>query len=278
MAVRITRNGRPLPDQHPLDEYGYGQTFDVDRDQAASWIRTTASTKSIAECDWKWEKEHLLIFEFKRDQAYEDGGDRMKAQSEFDEQSARIQREGRQRLRQNKLHFEQRVAEERTRHPIANCPFTPANDSDYQADVRQIQRDFEQRMTEMVERAEEIRDTAMKKAYERHDIRKGEWNADADYIKRQLALRRHEQSTGRKPCEWRDSQPGWRELQERLIKEEERAYAKSRPMPTDAEQHTVQSLGPAFFAWEKRASNSHAPGVQRVGGRLGAELEAAPSW
>ncbi|KAI9806162.1 MAG: hypothetical protein M1826_004675 [Phylliscum demangeonii] len=211
----------------------------------------------------------------------------------------------RQRLRQNKEHFQQRVAEERTRHPIADGHFTPANDADYQADVRQIQRDFEQRMTEV---AEEIRDLAMKKAYERHDIRKGEWNADADYHKRQLAIRRHEQSRGRTP--------------------REDAYAKSRPMPTDAEQvagfppppsppsspstssrssfsthplsvlpahvlhaarsalhqlehsakHTVQSLGPAFFAWEKRASNSHAPGVRKVGGRLGAELEAAPSW
>ncbi|KAI9806161.1 MAG: hypothetical protein M1826_004674 [Phylliscum demangeonii] len=75
-AVRITRNGRPLPDQHPLDEYGYGQTFDLDRDQAASWIRKMASTKSydnmtsafhhdansIAEWDGKWEKEQVLIF------------------------------------------------------------------------------------------------------------------------------------------------------------------------------------------------------------------------
>ncbi|KAI9811543.1 MAG: hypothetical protein M1826_003146 [Phylliscum demangeonii] len=231
---------------------------------------------------------------FKRDQAYEEGGDRTTVESQHAEQLGQYKAERTQRLQQNKAHFQQRVAEDRTRHPIADGDFTPANDADYQADVRQIQRDFEQRMTEVaewekqahpthrVERAAElrsnaelIRDAAMKKAYERHDMRKAGWNQIADYHKRQLAKRRHQLSMTRS-MDRRSYLTG-------LIQKEERAYAESRPMPPDAEQlehaakhaakHTVKALGPAFFAWEKRAasSNSQAPAVQKVGGPLEAE-------
>ncbi|KAI9832206.1 MAG: hypothetical protein M1826_002210 [Phylliscum demangeonii] len=273
-----------------LDEYGYGQTFEDDNAHAESWIMTM---------DWnKWHDNG-----FKRDQAHADGGDRTTVESQHAEQKARDVAERKQRVRQNEAHFQQRAAQDRTRHPIADGDFTPANDADYQADVRQIQRDFEQRMTEaaewakqahpthrvqrtaqMKELAEKIRASAMKKAYERHDIRKGGWNKIADYHKRQLAEHRHQLSNTRS----RQFFESHRQLSrkdimrlrsdlKRLIQKEERAYAKSRPMPPDAEQlehaakHTFKSLGPAFFAWEKRASTSHAPGVQKVGGLLKAE-------
>ncbi|KAI9834462.1 MAG: hypothetical protein M1826_002616 [Phylliscum demangeonii] len=331
---------RPLPDEHLWDEYGYGQTFADDRSQAAKWIGKMGLTKS-----------HDNSVKYQRARVH--SPDPRATEKRFFAQYARIHEEIRQRLKQNDDFFQQRVAEERSRHLEADGNFTPANDADYRADVRQIQRDFEQRMTEVNEweeqahvthrvelaaelrkKAEEIRDLAMKKAYERHDIRKGGWNKTADYHKRQLAIRRHEQSMGRRPSSSslrsqdkdhrlrsRPLDRDWKIFQERLIREHERRYAESRPMPTDAEQvagfppppsppssssssspssfsthqlsllpahvvpaarsslhqlehtakRTVKSLSRAFFAWEKRASNSHAPAVQKVAGPLEAE-------
>ncbi|KAI9829211.1 MAG: hypothetical protein M1826_005806 [Phylliscum demangeonii] len=183
-AGPMEKRGWQLPDHRPLDEYGYGQTLESDRLQTEEWIKRMNFAQGMDS-------------------------------SEFEEQIARNKKEYTQRLRQNKEHFLQRVAEERSRHPIADGDFTPANDADYVADIRQIQLDFEQRMTEVNEwekqahpahrderpgrlrrKARQIREQAMKTAYERHDMRKGEWNDLAAFYKRQLAIRRHEKSVG----------------------------------------------------------------------------------
>ncbi|KAI9832816.1 MAG: hypothetical protein M1826_000982 [Phylliscum demangeonii] len=125
-----------------------------------------------------------------------------------------------------------KAGKRRTRHPKANGEFTPANDAYYQVEVREIQREFEQRMSE-TERAlpgktvpESIRDfprqflngrdllkypkeladdlkqrailsreQEMINAYDRHDMRKGGWTARMDSLKREIARRRYDTNT-----------------------------------------------------------------------------------
>ncbi|KAI9833868.1 MAG: hypothetical protein M1826_006391 [Phylliscum demangeonii] len=236
-AAPIEKGGRPVPNPHPLDEYGYGQTLEFDRLEAKDWIEQMHSAKGI---------DNLI----KRIQVVREDGGRTQARSDYDAQSARHQEEYTQRLKQNEEHFQQRVAADRIRHPIAAGAFKPENDADYQADIQQIERDFEQRMAEVNEwekqahpahrdgratrlrrRAQQIRDQGMKKAYERHDMRKGRWNGLADFDKRELAISRHMKSMGLS----RESSRGNNQL-DHLIEVHERDYARHRPMPSEAKQ------------------------------------------
>ncbi|KAI9833404.1 MAG: hypothetical protein M1826_007502 [Phylliscum demangeonii] len=269
----------------------------------------------------------------KHDQAWIQDRDISQTKSELQEKQTQRLLERTQQLKQNNQHFQQRVAEERTRHLInPNGEFTPANDADYQAEVKQIRLEFEQRVTwvnkwekqahpkigreraaRLRKDAERLRDQAMKNAYERHDLRKGEWSDRAAYHKRELAIRRLKISRETETDIWRAQNM----RQDKTAKLHEESYARERKMPTDAEQkagfppppsspssssthqlsllpdlenrvlhaarsslhqvqHTAKALAPAFTAWEKRVSGNHAPGVQRAG--LEAEMKAASSW
>ncbi|KAI9825555.1 MAG: hypothetical protein M1826_006945 [Phylliscum demangeonii] len=178
----------------------------------------------------------------------------------------------------------------------------PINDWEKQAHPERGARTAAQLRTE----AEELRRNAMMNAYQRHDMRKGKWDPVSDHHKRQLALRRLELSQNTALGYY------WQALKMRLDKDVQRhqeAYARARPMPTDAEQtagfssshqlsllpalkndvlrtahsslhqfqRTAKALAPAFYAWEKRASMSHEPGVQKVG-TMETELKAVSSW
>ncbi|KAI9833419.1 MAG: hypothetical protein M1826_007517 [Phylliscum demangeonii] len=230
----------------------------------------------------------------------------------------------------NDEHFWRRVSEDRTPHLInPDGEFTPENDADYQADIKRIKLEFEQRMTwvndwEKQERSEhangranqlrqgarEVRNQAMKNAYKLHDLRKGGWSNRAVYHMRQMVSSRLQANSNKEDF-------NWRERQAMKARYHEKAYARERMMPTDAKQtagfpappsspssssthqlsllpalehrllhtarsfahqlqHSVKALAPAFYAWEKRVSGSHPPGVQKV--PLEAEMKAASPW
>ncbi|KAI9833397.1 MAG: hypothetical protein M1826_007495 [Phylliscum demangeonii] len=186
----------------------------------------------------------------KADQAWFPDHDISQTRSESDEHQRLEERA--QLLKQNNQHFQQRVAEERTRHLInPDGEFTPENDAGYQADIKQIKLEFEQRMTwvnkwekqahpkidrgmaaRLRKDAERLRDQAMKSAYERHDLRNGGWSDRAAYHKRELAIRRLKISRETEIGLWRASNM----REDKTVKRYEKAYARERKMPTDAEQ------------------------------------------
>ncbi|KAI9825196.1 MAG: hypothetical protein M1826_007053 [Phylliscum demangeonii] len=265
-----------------------------------------------------------------------------------------------QRLLQNDGYIRAKAGERRTRRPKGDGEFTPANDADYEADVQEIQREYQQRMAEvesaadtknpwaipqkkaddLKQRAQRSRDQDMVNAYERHDMRKRDWTWDTDVLKRQIARLRYEKKARnerdfRKEVQtdldkaYEDSHPALKAKSTRpdkILEAKERQYARKRPMPSVAEQkagfpppssppsssssspppppaahqmallpaltnqvaHAVRSslrqlehaatfLGHAVPAWAKRGSKSEAAGVERFG-RLDAEVKAAGSW
>ncbi|KAI9825159.1 MAG: hypothetical protein M1826_007084 [Phylliscum demangeonii] len=186
----------------------------------------------------------------KRDDRHLAGGDWTELVREDKKRIALDKTAREQRLRQIDEHFHQRANEERLRHPDAGGEFTPANDADYKADVKQIQHDYEQRLAEVNEfekqahpwsaehpadelrrMAKLLRDNGMKSAYKRHDMRKGNWNDLAAFHKRQLAIYRHEKS-----LQGGDLTPGMSHPNDDIIKFHERAYARARPMPPIEQQ------------------------------------------
>ncbi|KAI9825197.1 MAG: hypothetical protein M1826_007054 [Phylliscum demangeonii] len=152
----------------------------------------------------------------------------------------------------NDQHFQQRVAEERTRHLInPDGEFTPENDADYHADVKQIRLEFEQRMTwvnnwekqerpehrdgradKLREGAKKIQEDGNKNAYARHDLRKGGWSNRAASYKREMAIRRHQVIKDTEDDTWR----GRKIREDKTVRLHEEAYARERKMPTDAQQ------------------------------------------
>ncbi|KAI9826721.1 MAG: hypothetical protein M1826_006603 [Phylliscum demangeonii] len=290
---------------------GYRQSLELDHLDAEEWIFQADFVK-------------LMVADAKDDEAWiqhrKNGGDLSETRRKYYENRARQAEEVNQRYEQNDEHFQRRVAEDRTRHLInPDGEFTPENDADYQADIKQIKLEFEQRMTwvndwEKHERpehtdarakqlrrgAKELQEQAMKYAYERHDLRKGGWSDRAAYHKRELVIRRQQVIK-----------------KDNTVQRLEEAYARERKMPTDAQQragfptppsspssssthqlsllpalehrllhtahssvhqfqHSVKTLAPAFYGWEKRFSGSQVPGVQKV--PLEAELKAVSHW
>ncbi|KAI9833418.1 MAG: hypothetical protein M1826_007516 [Phylliscum demangeonii] len=153
--------------------------------------------------------------------------------------------------------------------------------------------------------AKKLRDQGMKYAYERHDLRKAGWSKQAEHHKRRLVLERHRASLVIYNAAQRRRQDKTVQLHEDAYARERKMPTDAEqkagfPAPPSSPssssthqlsllpalenrllhtarssvhqfQHTAKALAPAFYAWEKRVSGSHPPGVQKV--PLEAELK-----
>ncbi|KAI9815607.1 MAG: hypothetical protein M1826_001975 [Phylliscum demangeonii] len=243
-AAPIGKKGpAAMPIEYPLDQYGYGQTLESDHRMGEEWIEAiTEAMKRAA---------------YRKMKGLSSGKERREQGDLFTKRLTSYHHERKQRLVQNDDRFRARARERRTRRPKdSNGELTPANDADYEAEVQEIQRVFEQRMTETQRastllhfhkweadhlqlRAQLSRDQAMINAYERHDMRHAGWTWATRSLKRQIARLRYAKKirTDHHPSDDDDDDDAAVPLrQDKILRAKERAYARKRPLPSVAQQ------------------------------------------